>query len=106
MGLLFRNRKLAVTTVRDELGMTDGNLASHLLKLEAAGYVKQGRVLVGLGFELQVKITEAGSVAFRGYLAGLRRYLEGLPEAETATLGEAPASDAAPSPRSSASARS
>jgi len=68
--------------------------------------VKQGRVLVGLGFELQAKVTEAGSVAFRGYLAGLRHYLEGLPDTEAGTLCEAPATDASPSPRSSASARS
>ena len=40
MTVLFKNRELAVTTLKRQLGMTDGNLASHLAKLSEAGYVK------------------------------------------------------------------
>lgn len=87
MTLLFKNRELAFTTLRNLLGMTDGNLASHLSKLEAARYVKTGRVLVGVGFEVHAKITEDGSRAFRAYLGSLRRWLE---EAEPAAVGNGP----------------
>lgn len=82
--LLYRNRELAVTTIRDALAMTDGNLASHLSRLEAAGYVKTGRVLAALTFEVHAKITDAGSDAYRRYLAALRSFLDD-------DLGPAPA---------------
>lgn len=78
MTALFKNRELAFTTLRELLGLTDGNLASHLRRLEGAGYVRQGRVLVGVGFEVHAKITEDGSAAFRSYLARLRVLLEEL----------------------------
>ena len=75
MTLLFRNRQLAVTNIRDTLAMTDGNVASHLSKLEAAGYVRTGRVLAGVTFEVHAKITDEGSAAFRTYLGHLRGLL-------------------------------
>ncbi|HLE47009.1 MAG TPA: transcriptional regulator [Candidatus Thermoplasmatota archaeon] len=83
--MLYQGRQLAVTTLRDALGLTDGNVASHLGRLEAAGYVKTGRVLVGLAFELQARITFEGSAAFRAYLAALRRYVEASPDAGEAS---------------------
>lgn len=81
MTLLFKNRELAVTTIKRQLAMTDGNLASHLARLEDAAYVKTGHVLVGVSFESHAKITQTGSEAFRTYLQALRRILEDVPDA-------------------------
>lgn len=81
MTLLFKNRELAVATIKRQLAMTDGNLASHLARLEEASYVKTGHVLVGVSFESHAKITAAGSEAFRTYLRALRRILEDVPDA-------------------------
>lgn len=81
MTLLFKNRELAVATIKRQLSMTDGNLASHLARLEEASYVKTGHVLVGVSFESHAKITQAGSEAFRAYLQSLRRILEEVPDA-------------------------
>jgi DNA-binding MarR family transcriptional regulator len=78
MTMLYKNRQLAVTTLRDALDMTDGNVASHLAKLERSGYVKTGRVLAGLSFEVHARLTEEGSAAFRNYLAALRGFLTAL----------------------------
>lgn len=76
MTLLFRNRQAAYTAVRDALGLTDGNLASHAARLEEAGYLDQRRVLLGReGFELRYFLTAAGEQAFRAYLGDLRELL-------------------------------
>lgn len=74
MSCLYRNRQASFTDLRDGLGLTPGNLQSHVHKLEEAGYVKSGRILVDLSFELQYKITPSGADAFRRYL----QHLEGL----------------------------
>lgn len=77
MALLFRHRDVAFTRVRDELGLTDGNLATHVRRLEQAGFVEARRALVGRRFEVRHRITPAGSQAFRDYLAALRQFLDG-----------------------------
>lgn len=87
MTALFRNRQASFTDLRDGLGLTPGNLASHAAKLEEAGYLRSGRVLVDLSFEVQYRITEQGAQAFRAYLQALEQLLReteaaaGLPPA-------------------------
>lgn len=84
MGVLYRNKQVSFTELRAASGLTPGNMASHLAKLEEAGYVKSGRVLVDLSLELHYKITDQGAAAFRAYLAALRALLEELEEAASA----------------------
>jgi DNA-binding MarR family transcriptional regulator len=76
MALLVRHRDVAFTAVRDALGLTDGNLATHAKRLEEAGYVEARRVLAGGRFEVRHRITAVGALAFQDYLAELRRFLE------------------------------
>ena len=62
-----------------ESGLTKGNLASHLAKLEEAGYV-----LVTKGYEGRVphtdyRMTDDGRTAFRCYRDQMRRALKKLP---------------------------
>lgn len=75
LAMLYRNKQCSFTDLRDGLGLTPGNLASHAGKLEQAGYVKSGRVLVDLSFEVNYRITDAGEAAFRAYLASLQALL-------------------------------
>jgi DNA-binding MarR family transcriptional regulator len=89
MALLYRNRQASFTDLRDGLRLTPGNLASHAAKLEEAGYLKSGRILVDLSFEVHYRITDHGAEAFRAYLAGLQELLR-----------EAGAAPAIPEPRS------
>lgn len=81
MAALYRNREMSFTDLRDGLGLTPGNLGGHVEKLEEAGYLKSGRVIVDFTFEVHYKITDAGLAAFRAYLAELRALLAALPEA-------------------------
>ncbi|HLE96965.1 MAG TPA: transcriptional regulator [Candidatus Thermoplasmatota archaeon] len=76
MAALYRNRVASFTALRDGLGLTDGNLATHAAKLQEAGYVESRRVLAGLSFEVRYSITSKGSEAFRAYAAALRDFLE------------------------------
>lgn len=76
MALLWRRRDVAFTAARDALGLTDGNLATHLRRLEDAGLAVSRRVLVHDRFEVRVRITDDGLRRFRMYLAVMRRFLE------------------------------
>ncbi len=59
-----------------ETGLTKGNLSFHLSKLEEAGYVAiektyRGRIPLTL-----VRLTEAGTAAYRAYRARFKKFLE------------------------------
>jgi DNA-binding MarR family transcriptional regulator len=74
---LYRNRQAAFTTIRDDLGITAGNLQSHGEKLRAAGYVEAKRVFAGT-YEVRWNITPKGAEAFERYLRQLRSLVERL----------------------------
>ena len=76
MATLYRNRQMAFIDLRDTCHLTTGNAGSHLEKLEAAGYLKSGRLLRDLSFELHYRITQAGVTAFQEYLRELQRLVE------------------------------
>jgi DNA-binding MarR family transcriptional regulator len=78
LAALYKARRLGHTRLRDELSLTDGNVATHTRRLEAAGYVRARRVLEGLSFAVVYEITPEGSTAFRAYVDALAAYLEGL----------------------------
>lgn len=80
MVALYRNRQLGFPAMRDALDLTPGNLGAHLAKLEEAGYLSSARILSGASFEMRYRITDAGSEAFRAYLATLRAMLEAAGE--------------------------
>ncbi len=75
MTALARNRDAAWVSLRDGLGLTDGNLASHAERLVQAGYIENRRVLTSRGFEVRLRITPAGARAFRVYVDVLRDLL-------------------------------
>lgn len=76
MGALYRNRRLGHVALRDGLGLTDGNVATHVRKLEAARYVRASRVLSGLSFAVVYDITPEGAAAFKRYLDSLAALLD------------------------------
>lgn len=82
MTILARNRSASFVWVRETLGLTDGNLGSHVARLRAAGYVDSRRLLTSSGFQVRLRITPKGDVAYRAYLSAIRSYLEGREPAE------------------------
>jgi len=61
--------------LRQEINLTDGNLAGHLLKLEEARYVKAKRRFIGRRPATTYSITSAGREAFQWFLIGLAQRL-------------------------------
>ena len=61
-------------------GLSQGNLSSHLSKLEAAGYVAVEKTFVGKTPRTVLKLTDAGRDALRAYRARLLEVLSRLPE--------------------------
>ena len=62
-----------------QTGLTQGNLSSHLSKLEAAGYVGITKEFVGKRPRSLIELTPAGRQAFRRYVARMRQALAELP---------------------------
>jgi DNA-binding MarR family transcriptional regulator len=77
---------LAVVTRADflyvmrETGLSQGNLSSHLSKLEAAGYVAVEKTFVGKLPRTVLQLTDAGREALRTYRNRLVDALSRLPE--------------------------
>ena len=61
--------------VRDELNMTDGNLGSHLNKLENAGYVKVKKVFEGKKPRTYIKLSRKGERKFLAHVEALKEIL-------------------------------
>jgi DNA-binding MarR family transcriptional regulator len=57
--------------LREITGTTDGNLSTHLSKLEQAGFVIVRKSFVGKRPLTTVSITESGRKAFSGYVKAL-----------------------------------
>ncbi len=58
-----------------EAGLTFGNLASHLSKLEAAGYVESEKSFIDRKPHTVVRMTKAGREAFTRYRVQVRALL-------------------------------
>lgn len=56
--------------LREKVGATDGNLSTHLKKLEEAGYVRQEKLFVGKKPQTRVHLTDKGRKA---WLVWIRR---------------------------------
>lgn len=54
--------------LRDKVGATDGNLSTHLKKLEEAGYVRQEKRFVGKRPQTRVFLTDDGRKAWLSWI--------------------------------------
>lgn len=58
--------------LRDQLGLTDGNLGSHLGKLEGARYIRIRKTFVGRRPRTYVRLTRPGRRAFEDHIDALK----------------------------------
>ena len=65
------------TYLRDQVHTTDGNLATHLRKLEDAGYVEAEKRFRDRKPVTRYRMTERGREAFRAHVDRLEAMLEG-----------------------------
>ncbi len=78
LALLLKEGRLDFTTLKRRLGLTDGNLATHLRTLEREGLVKYEKTFKGRKPITYYELTEEGRERFRRYLEALREVLKGL----------------------------
>ncbi len=67
--------KLEFTELRKLLDVTDGNLGTHLVTLENAGYVAIEKTFVGKKPRTRVSLTRAGRRAFDSHVQYLQDIL-------------------------------
>ena len=79
--------RLAYGFVQESLGLTGGNLTTHLRKLEEAGYLVTTKQFLNSKPRTWVQATPAGQRAFADYLANLERALNWRPPAWPAEAG-------------------
>jgi DNA-binding HxlR family transcriptional regulator len=61
------------TFLKESIGVTDGNLSTHLAKLESIGYIVIRKTFQGKKPKTTCSITKKGRKAFLDYLDGLER---------------------------------
>ncbi|MEO0983228.1 MAG: transcriptional regulator [Pseudomonadota bacterium] len=62
--------------LREKTGATDGNLSTHLRKLEDAGYVRIEKAFAGRKPQTTVHLTEAGRRAWMDWIARMRALMD------------------------------
>src|SRR5947207_12456382 len=69
---------LSFTRLQNMIGLTPGNLITHLRKLEDAGYVSSEKTGNGVASRTSVALSNRGRGALDTYTAALRDLLAGL----------------------------
>ena len=80
LALLVSGEAAAFTYLRDKLGVTDGNLARHLRRLEEVRYVKLRKSFVGRRPHTSYTITAKGRLALERHVDTLTEALKGRQE--------------------------
>ncbi len=65
--------------LRDHLGLTDGNLGTHLEKLESASYVSLRKAFVRRKPKTFIRLSRSGRRAFEDYVDALRAVIDVAP---------------------------
>ncbi len=80
MVLLSETEELDYNTIRGYLEVTDGNLASHLRKLEDHGLIKVRKTFKGRRPRTYYSLTEKGREKLLSYLAALKSLISRVKE--------------------------
>ena len=75
MSVLMVNDSVEFNTLKDTLGLTDGNLASHLASLEKNDMIKVEKTFKGRKPNTSYMATELGKRAFKEHLKILESFL-------------------------------
>lgn len=76
MSILAVNENYDFNSLKELLGVTDGNLASHLKALEKEQYIKVEKSFIGRKPNTKYAATEKGLNAFRKHLGALENLIK------------------------------
>ncbi len=77
MSMLMVNDWVGFGAIKEMLGLTDGNLASHIKVLEKEGYIDLKKEFIGRKPQTSYTATIAGRKAFDDHLKALEALLKG-----------------------------
>jgi DNA-binding HxlR family transcriptional regulator len=75
LSILISARQADFNYLKKTTEATDGNLSTHLAKLEEAGYIRIKKSFQGRKPLTECSLTEKGRAAFSAYLRALESYL-------------------------------
>lgn len=75
MSALMVNDFLDFNSLKDILGVTDGNLASHMKALEKATYIKIEKQFIGKKPNTKYIITPLGELEFKKHITALEKLI-------------------------------
>ena len=67
---------LMVNVLKEQLSLTDGNLASHTRALEELGYIECSKGFVGRKPRTVFRATKQGREAFKSHIEALENFLK------------------------------
>lgn len=76
MSVLVVNERYDFNSLKDLLGVTDGNLASHLKGLEKEEYIVVNKSFVGRKPNTTYEATDRGKLAFKAHLDALEALIK------------------------------
>ncbi len=76
MSVLMVNESADFNMLKETLGVTDGNLASHVKALEAEEYVSIEKQFIGKKPNTRYIATVAGKKAFREHIEALEKLIQ------------------------------
>jgi DNA-binding HxlR family transcriptional regulator len=75
MSVLFVREEVDFNELKDMLGVTDGNLATHVAVLERHRYLKVKKLFVGRKPRTTYTMTDTGRKAFSGHVDALEEII-------------------------------
>ena len=75
MSVLMVNEAMSFNALKEFLGLTDGNLATHLRALEEAGYLVAHKQFIGRKPNTTYSATATGRQAFTEHLNALEAFI-------------------------------
>jgi len=76
VSLLIANDELPFKALKEALDVTDGNLSSHLSKLEKKEYIIIEKTFEGKRPKTVIKISSVGREAFVTYIEALKQFIQ------------------------------
>ncbi len=76
MSILMVNEHTDFTNLKALLGVTDGNLASHVKALGSEDYIKVEKQFIGKKPNTRYQITAVGKKAFQNHIEALEKLIQ------------------------------
>ncbi len=76
MSALVVNEYIDFSTLKELLGVTDGNLASHLKSLEKEEYISIQKQFIGRKPNTKYSVTKLGKLEFKKHINALEKLIK------------------------------